>query len=201
MTDIEQLAREALDVVASTNIQFDNDRLDRARYVPGLAKAVLELSEKLRSSEAEIAVFKEAVGKLFVNIKHGDDEHQSWLKKQLDYHFEECFDGSGGIDLLNDIDHWRARAEAAEHKCKEDQKARAAIAQAIIDFDTSVKHWRARAKTAEEVCESATAYRACFQFGANDGEFPATIRNSQSVVARNALENRWQGWRKSREQS
>lgn len=45
---IEKLAREALDVVASTNIQFDNDRLDRARYVPDLAKAVLELSEKLR---------------------------------------------------------------------------------------------------------------------------------------------------------
>lgn len=66
--------------------------------------------------EAEVAIFKDHVVKLWPAIKHGDEDHQAWLKKQIDHHFEDCFDGTGGIALLNKLDEMQAECDVARER-------------------------------------------------------------------------------------
>ena len=56
-----------------------------------LDKLLRKLSEYMESVErlrAENAELKEKINALFDNIKHGDNDHQTWLKNAISEHFE-----------------------------------------------------------------------------------------------------------------
>lgn len=95
LESIEKLAREALGRRSQANGSYDGS------CVPALAKAVLELSEKLRQVTIDFEEVNDGLHKAraAINAQHEDVVHDI-------------------RDLIEDRDHWRARAEAAEDKLK-----------------------------------------------------------------------------------
>lgn len=54
--------------------------------------------ETVASLNAKILLLEREIGSLFDKIKHGDEEHQAWLKNAISEHFSTLTKSKGGVN-------------------------------------------------------------------------------------------------------
>jgi len=112
---------------------------ERDRLVHGSTDAwVVQTLARCKAAERRIRELERAQGSLFEAIKHGDDDHQSWLREAIEAHLH-----GEAVPSPRSVINWKARAEAAESRVRELERDLSEM-QAV-----SERSWRTRRRQRE----------------------------------------------------